>query len=61
MEDTMELEILLSLTEKIFTELNNHNIEAIIDDTDENFSSKIKKMNLIGAPPAANKNKLNYR
>ena len=24
--------------------------EAIIDDTDENFSSKIKKMNLIGAP-----------
>ena len=22
----------------------------IIDDTDENFSSKIKKMNLIGAP-----------
>ena len=25
-------------------------IEAIIDDTDENFSSKIKKMNLIGAP-----------
>ena len=26
------------------------NIEAIIDDTDENYSSKIKKMNLIGAP-----------
>ena len=25
-------------------------IDAIIDDTDENFSSKIKKMNLIGAP-----------
>ena len=31
-------------------ELNNNNIDAIIDDTDENFSSKIKKMNLIGAP-----------
>ena len=27
-----------------------NNIETIIDDTDENFSSKIKKMNLIGAP-----------
>ena len=31
-------------------ELYNNNIDAIIDDTDENFSSKIKKMNLIGAP-----------
>ena len=31
-------------------ELQKNNIEAIIDDTDENFSSKIKKMNLIGAP-----------
>ena len=31
-------------------ELLNSNIDAIIDDTDENFSSKIKKMNLIGAP-----------
>ena len=27
-----------------------NNIESIIDDTDENFSSKVKKMNLIGAP-----------
>ena len=27
-----------------------NNIEAIIDDTDENFSSKMKKMNLIGSP-----------
>jgi prolyl-tRNA synthetase len=27
-----------------------NNIESIIDDTDENFSSKIKKMNLIGSP-----------
>ena len=31
-------------------ELNKNNIDAIIDDTDENYSSKIKKMNLIGAP-----------
>ena len=35
---------------KINFELEKNNIEAIIDDTDENFSSKIKKMNLIGAP-----------
>ena len=34
----------------ISLELKKENIEAIIDDTDENFSSKIKKMNLIGAP-----------
>ena len=27
-----------------------NNIDVIIDDTDENYSSKIKKMNLIGAP-----------
>ncbi len=31
-------------------ELLKNNIDAIIDDTEENFSSKIKKMNLIGAP-----------
>ena len=31
-------------------ELVKNNIDAIIDDTDENFSSKIKKMNLIGSP-----------
>jgi len=31
-------------------ELILNDIEAIIDDTDENFSSKIKKMNLIGSP-----------
>ena len=30
--------------------LMKHKIDAIIDDTDENFSSKIKKMNLIGMP-----------
>ncbi len=34
----------------INAELEKNNIEAIIDDTDENFSSKLKKMNLIGAP-----------
>jgi prolyl-tRNA synthetase len=31
-------------------ELKNNNIESIIDDTEENFSSKIKNMNFIGAP-----------
>mgnify|MGYP002060263079 FL=1 len=31
-------------------ELEKNGIDAIIDDTDENLSSKIKKMNLIGAP-----------
>ena len=40
----------LKKANKIYTELVNHKIEAIIDDTDENFSSKIKKMNLIGSP-----------
>ena len=35
---------------KIQLELNKNNIDSIIDDTDENFSSKIKKMNLIGTP-----------
>ena len=34
----------------IFKHLNNKNIDSIIDDTDENFSSKIKKFNLIGVP-----------
>ena len=40
----------LEKANKINLELEKNNIEAIIDDTDENFSSKIKKMNLIGAP-----------
>ena len=40
----------LEKANNINLELNNNNIDAIIDDTDENFSSKIKKMNLIGAP-----------
>ncbi len=31
-------------------ELTKNNIDSLIDDTEENFSSKIKKMNLIGAP-----------
>jgi prolyl-tRNA synthetase len=40
----------LEKANNINSELNRNNIEAIIDDTDENYSSKIKKMNLIGAP-----------
>jgi len=40
----------LDKANNIYKELINNNIEPIIDDTDENFSSKIKKMNLIGAP-----------
>ena len=40
----------LEKANNINLELNKNNIDAIIDDTDENFSSKIKKMNLIGAP-----------
>ena len=34
----------------IFYELTKNNIDTVIDDTDENYSSKIKKSNLIGAP-----------
>ena len=40
----------LEKANKINIELDKNNIDAIIDDTDENYSSKIKKMNLIGAP-----------
>ena len=40
----------LEKANKFNSELEKNNIDAIIDDTDENFSSKIKKMNLIGAP-----------
>ena len=40
----------LHKSNKISIELENNGIETIIDDTDENLSSKIKKMNLIGAP-----------
>ncbi len=34
----------------MYKELVKNNIDSLIDDTEENFSSKIKKMNLIGAP-----------
>jgi len=40
----------LDKANKLYLELIKNNIDAIIDDTDENLSSKIKKMNLIGAP-----------
>jgi prolyl-tRNA synthetase len=40
----------LEKAKNIQNELMNNNIDSIIDDTDENFSSKIKKMNLIGSP-----------
>ena len=35
---------------KVFDYLKSNNIDAIIDDTDENISAKIKKFNLIGIP-----------
>ena len=35
---------------KFFKHFENNNIDTIIDDTDENLSSKIKKFNLIGVP-----------
>ena len=44
--DTSALEKAININK----ELSSSNIETIIDDTDENYSSKIKKMNLIGAP-----------
>ncbi len=40
----------LEKANKINLEFEKNNIDSIIDDTDENLSSKIKKMNLIGAP-----------
>jgi len=40
----------LDKAKKISFELEKNGIETIIDDTDENFSSKTKKMNLMGAP-----------
>ena len=40
----------LEKANNVYSELNKNNIDAIIDDTDENYSSKIKKMNLIGTP-----------
>ncbi len=40
----------LEKSKRIYDILNKENIEVILDDTDENFSSKIKKFNLIGIP-----------
>jgi len=40
----------LDKAKNIDMELRKNNIETLIDDTEENLSSKIKKMNLIGAP-----------
>ena len=40
----------LEKADKLNLEFVKNNIECIIDDTDENFSSKVKKMNLIGTP-----------
>ena len=40
----------LEKANNIYKYLNNKNIDLIIDDTDENFSSKMKKFNLIGVP-----------
>ncbi len=40
----------LDKAKKISEYLKNKNIDFLIDDTDENFSSKIKKFNLIGIP-----------
>ena len=40
----------LEKANKINNELIKNKIDAIIDDTDENLSAKIKKFNLIGIP-----------
>jgi len=40
----------LEKSNKIFEYLKSKKIDAIIDDTDENISAKIKKFNLIGIP-----------
>ena len=44
--DTSDLDKAININK----ELIKNNIDALIDDTDENFSSKMKKMNLIGVP-----------
>ena len=44
--DTSALEKAININKA----LSSNKIEGIIDDTDENYSSKTKKMNLIGAP-----------
>ena len=40
----------LTKSEKLYKYFEKNNIDALIDDTDENFSSKIKKFNLLGIP-----------
>ena len=40
----------LEKANNIYKYFKNNNIDTIIDDTDENFSSKMKKFNLIGIP-----------
>jgi len=40
----------LEKANNIYTSLKNKKIEVILDDTEENFSSKLKKFNLIGIP-----------
>ena len=40
----------LEKSKKIYDYLINQKIDVLLDDTDENFSSKIKKFNLIGIP-----------
>ena len=35
---------------KIYNDLKKNNLDVLIDDTDENLSSKIKKFNLLGIP-----------
>ena len=40
----------LEKANKLFKHFESKNIDTIIDDTDENLSSKIKKFNLIGIP-----------
>jgi len=37
-------------SQKIYKELIKHNIDVLLDDTDENISAKIMKFNLIGIP-----------
>ena len=40
----------LERAKNIYNTLKSQNIDVILDDTDENFSSKMKKFNLIGIP-----------
>jgi len=40
----------LEKAKNIYNVLKSKNIDVILDDTDENFSSKMKKFNLIGVP-----------